>query len=178
LWYSPQRLACQKHYFWDFAEGSVSVCDYGPFVTVRVFPAGGLPVYNVSRLTATEWRLMSPEEREGFAMVVLKRPGGDGAGKGKGKGNVDKAFAEKYPYLWAFLSAAAWEDGTPRQTSTLTLFADGGVWSAAFTDRDTDQTCWGSALTLDDLLAGLEGRVQEAGSWRKRKGKPGAQKRS
>lgn len=111
-------------------------------------------------------------------MVVLKKPGGSDGGKGKGKPNVDKAFAEKYPYLWAFLSAGAWEDGTSRQTATLTLFADAGVWSAAFTDRDTDQTCWGSALTLEGLLESLESRVQDPGSWRRRKGRPGQQKRS
>lgn len=173
-----ERLVCQRHSFWDFSEGSVSACDYGPFVDFRVFPAGGQPVYGAGRCSAAEWRLLDEAQREGLALVTLKRPGGGGEGKGKGKPNVDKAFADKYPYLWAFLSAGAWEDGTTRQTSTMTLFADNGTWSAAFTDRDTDQTCWASALTLEGLLEALESRVQEAGSWRKRKGGKGGQKRS
>jgi hypothetical protein len=111
-------------------------------------------------------------------MGLLKKPqGGSGQG-GPKKANVDEDFQKDYPYVWEYLTASAYDDGTPRQTATLTLFADGGVWSCALTDRQEDRTCWCSGLTLRALLLALEDRCQEAGSWRAKKGQGKGGKRS
>lgn len=172
------RWACQRHVWFDHPGGCVSVCDYGPLVRFRVFPASGNPRYNVCQLHASRWRVMTGEERERFTMGLLEEPkegGGKGAPK---KENVDKDFQKKYPWLWEYLSAAAYKSGKPRQTATLTLFCDGGVWSSALTDREEDKTCWCSGLTLEGLLQALEERVQEPGSWRARKGSGKGGKRS
>lgn len=111
-------------------------------------------------------------------MGLLERPSAEHGKGGKGKNNVDKEFSKKYPWLWEYLTAAAYKDGTARQTATLTLFADGGVWSCALTDREEDRTCWCSGLELVGLLEALEQRVQDPGSWRQRKAGGGGRKRS
>lgn len=102
-------------------------------------------------------------------MSLLEEPSQEGGKGKKGKDNVDKEFQKKYPWVWEYLSAAAYKSGKPRQTATLTLFCDGGVWSCALTDREEDRTCWCSGLTLEGLLEALEQRVTDAGSWRQRK---------
>lgn len=172
------RFFCQRHVWFDFPQGCVSQCDYGPFVTFRTFPVGERPRYSVGRLSASHWRLLTLQQQEEYAMGLLEKPSGDG-GKGKPKkANVDQDFAKKYPWVWEYLSASAYKTGEARQTATLTLFCDGGVWSCALTDREEDRTCWCSGLTLEALLQALEERVSEPGSWRQRKGGGKGGKRS
>lgn len=62
----------------------------------------------------------------------------------------------KYPNLWAFVTAAAFEDGEPRQTGTLLLFLEQGRLKGCLNDRECGEVCFVTGSTLEDLLGRIE----------------------
>jgi hypothetical protein len=72
------------------------------------------------------------------------------------------------PALCSVLFDRAYQDGTKRTTSTLLLFADGHTLKGCLKDRDSEETAWVSAETLEGLLDALEVGLQESRlDWRK-----------
>lgn len=89
-----------------------------------------------------------------------------------GQAAEDSEFGERWPLLYEHLTSTQWEDGKNRETSTVLLFAEGGVFKACLNDRAegrvvflADQSFLG---VLDALEAGL--RVGPL-DWRQRQGK-------
>lgn len=93
---------------------------------------------------------------------------------GQGGGMVASAFGEGYPALWEYLTLAAWDDGKPRQTATLTVFCEEGVVKLCLNDRDQDRSGWVSAATVETALERLDADLREDEvDWRRPKGRGG-----
>jgi len=89
--------------------------------------------------------------------------------------SLDTDFFSSFPALGEYLTLTHWEDGTPRQRSTLTIFAEDDCWKCCLNDRDGSRSLFASASTFEGLLRTLE-RVLESDEvpWRdyaKAKGK-------
>lgn len=65
-------------------------------------------------------------------------------------------WAKAFPTLVEFLTEERWEDGAPRETGTVTIMADGGMWKCSIRDRAQGFYAFLSGKTPGDLLAGLE----------------------
>lgn len=104
--------------------------------------------------------------------------------EGKPVGSVSKAAAddvvgEGRPVLAQFLTEKLWDDGTPRQTSTLTLFCEDGTIKGSLNDRDTGRVLWASARDLGGLLDVMEELLNvENTPWREGTKRAGKDKRS
>lgn len=102
------------------------------------------------------------------------------SGKGNSGGGVPEvgALAIAYPALWEWLTATSYDDGSPRQTSTLLIFVEDGQCKACLSDRDEDCSGWASGATLEGVMESLDARLT-AGTldWRaKRKQQQGRRK--
>lgn len=104
------------------------------------------------------------------ANVVKKKSGVPGAGQAV---FVDaKTFLDgEYPLLAAHMGDPIYDDGTPRLTSTLLIFAEQGLWKACLSCRDTEEVAFVSASCVRDLLLKLEdGLEADELDWREKKG--------
>jgi len=64
------------------------------------------------------------------------------------------------PALFEFLTVAELPGGEVRQTSTLTIFTEGGMWKACLNERDSEATLFGSGENLESCLDNLEERLK------------------
>lgn len=90
---------------------------------------------------------------------------------------VDERFKNKWPNLWDYLTQTKWDDGTPRETSSLLVFAGDGRLKGMLKDRDASLTLWVAADTFERLLDLLEKAcVDPDAEWRQDRpqGQPGA----
>jgi len=79
---------------------------------------------------------------------------------------VDQAFAGTYPALFEFMTCTQF-DGKPRQTSTVTLVAEDGLFKAMLNDRENNQSLWVTAERHDEVFLVLESTLQaEPVRWR------------
>lgn len=82
----------------------------------------------------------------------------------------DSDFEGDYPFLYAFLCESKWDDGTARETGTLTLFTNDGVLKAVLNDRAFNRSAFTSAPTLSGLFDQMESALeQDCVEWRGRK---------
>lgn len=102
-----------------------------------------------------------------WEVAMLKRPtaGGD---DGKG-GTPDRDGAlECCPMLWEQLVSDEYDDGHPRQRSTLLLFADGSEAKVCLSDRDLSRVAFGTGASFQEAIGVLERQLQEDRvPWRK-----------
>lgn len=78
-------------------------------------------------------------------------------------GEVSRLF----PHLVEYLSTAAWEDGSPRELSTLLVFLDGHRWKVCLNDRATARVCFVSGADPEEALSNLEeGLAKDSVDWR------------
>ena len=116
---------------------------------------------------------------KGYLMGLMKK-----YQAGKTVGSVSKAAADDVvgdsrPVLAQFLTEKFWEDGTARQTSTLTLFCEDGTIKGSLNDRDTGRVLWASARDLGSLLDVMEELLNvENTPWREGTKRAGKDKRS
>lgn len=76
-------------------------------------------------------------------------------------------LAQLAPALAERLTLLTYEDGSARQTDTLLVFAQDGVWKAALRDRDSRLCLWAASPVLIDLVEVLEGLLCDpAAVWR------------
>jgi hypothetical protein len=82
---------------------------------------------------------------------------------------VDPAgvLLRRTPRLCQYLTDNRWEDGSARETSTITVFLDAGRLKLVLSDRALGRSAFVSGMSLEELLdaveAGLEGDCLE---WR------------
>jgi hypothetical protein len=62
----------------------------------------------------------------------------------------------KLPILWEYLQAEAYEDGTKRQPSALSVFVEGRVCKVALNDKDVQRSLYASGDTVEEALKALE----------------------
>lgn len=80
---------------------------------------------------------------------------------------ADADFAKKYPYLYAFLTANIGPDKKPRDRATLSFFAEGGTWKAAFNDKDSRASLFVTLGKPQDLFGAIEHALEkEQPEWR------------
>lgn len=105
-------------------------------------------------------------ERE-WQRMKRRQTGGNSA---PGYAVVDPEFYERYPRLFEHLAALQYEgeEGGSRQTSTLLLFAQDGVWKCFLRDRDAGEFLPLSFPSFEGLLDALEAALgEEVSVWRK-----------
>jgi hypothetical protein len=92
-------------------------------------------------------------------------------GKVQGKAATCEWLAELWPAIHEFLTLAD-EAGKKRETSTLTLFADGPACKVILNDRDKGFVLWVSAASWREALMVLEADlVSGSADWRKGRSK-------
>lgn len=104
---------------------------------------------------------------EGFAMSLLRKEDLEGRGGTGPRVLTDHKFASDYPILWSYLTQNKWQDGSPRQTSSLLLFADDGILKGMLRDRDAGLCLWVAGATVSGLFDALEAAVSDSkADWR------------
>lgn len=68
----------------------------------------------------------------------------------------DAVAAESWPLLWSHLTQTAWEDGSPRVTSSLLLFAGDGSLKIMLRDRSQGLCLWIASPSLSDAFTAIE----------------------
>jgi hypothetical protein len=102
--------------------------------------------------------------RRTYAMSLQRpaeRVGSAGVGSGGQASAEEGAFGSTFPLLFEHLTAAAWADGSTRETSSLTVFVEEGRWKACFNERALNKVCFVSGRSFMDLLSCLEAGLQE-----------------
>lgn len=80
---------------------------------------------------------------------------------------ADKGFREKYPALTEHLTLVRWEDGSARKTSTITLFAEAGLWKLTLNNREEQEVTFLTGGSLEELLGAVEQGLQtDSLEWR------------
>lgn len=93
-------------------------------------------------------------------LVTMKRPESmGGIGHEHCMTFADEAFIAEYPVLYSYLTDTKWEDGNPRETTTVLLCVDAGVLKAWVNDRALARSAWVSADSLQGLFRTLEAKL-------------------
>jgi len=80
---------------------------------------------------------------------------------------ADPTWAKGLPRICEYLSTTAWDDGTPREPSTLTIKAQDGQILCALNDKDASRTLYATADTVMGGLKSLEKHLEaNTGDWR------------
>jgi len=69
---------------------------------------------------------------------------------------LDPAFQSDYPALFEYLALTRYPDGAIRQTASLTMFSEDGVWKACLNERETSQVLFVTESSFGVLLAALD----------------------
>jgi len=95
-----------------------------------------------------------------------------GAKKATGPAASDPDADNRWPCLVLLLTATLDDDGHARETATLTLVAEGGLWKAGVRDRTANASLWRSGSTVMGVFDALEAAL-EAGTadWRSTEGR-------
>jgi len=87
---------------------------------------------------------------------------------------TDPEWAVLYPMLFDHLTQTVWPDNTVRQTSSLSLFADGGMVKAVLKDREAGLCLWAASKSFQELFGVIESLLQDpAAEWRHDRQLPG-----
>lgn len=102
----------------------------------------------------------------------MKRPESSGSDKPRGGGCPDPRLKKTCPNVVEYMTDSAWEDGKPRDTSTLTVFLEDGMVKVALNDRACSRSLYASSDTLEGAIGALEQRLREQSpEWRSWKGR-------
>lgn len=159
-------MAKRRHRPWWVDRGVYGVLRDG-WVTLWRVGWGGIPGGCV-RVSANGLLglplLMSVEE---YADMLLQPGDSRKVVGGEDAQVVDGDFANVYPLVFSYLTQTKWPDGSPRQTSTLSVFADGAVMKCVLKDRHAGLCLWCASKTIGDLFGVLEALLSDPGAeWR------------
>lgn len=88
------------------------------------------------------------------------------------------ALGSLRPAIWEYLTCEQWEDGTPRQTATVTVFWEDSRVKLCLNDRFAGRSLWVSGESLIAALDALEGQLEAGtGDWRRNRTWPAEKKR-
>jgi len=130
----------------------------------RQYSTGHLSsVFEVARDDQPELTLLSLVEREITMLTRATAPRVEGVANGV----VDPDLSKRHPTLAAHLCQVAWEDGTPRLPSTLSVFTSDGVFKACLRDRVANICLWVAAKSFGKLADALEAALNDPNTvWR------------
>lgn len=104
---------------------------------------------------------------EGVCTAMLQRRSVVDAGGKPLSTMVDVKFKQAYPQLWEHFTQTAWEDGSPREPSGLTIFVQDGAFKGLLKDNANELCLWVTAAGFFELLATLERQIgADAADWR------------
>jgi hypothetical protein len=76
-------------------------------------------------------------------------------------------LSERFPCLWRFVADDRWDDGSIRESGTVTLMVDQGWCKAALNDRGQRLVAFVTSDSLEGLLRAVDkGLVDETLEWR------------
>jgi len=98
----------------------------------------------------------------------MKRPDGSKSNGVPVPGLADQAAAKMLPLLVEHMTCDAYEDGTKRQRSTVTLFVEDGNVKACLNDRECERSLFRSAGEFLSALEAIEKALKEGdeSEWR------------
>lgn len=97
----------------------------------------------------------------------MKRPDKAQLGSTTGGKPVGGFISELYPLLWTYLTDDTWDDGKPRERSTLMLICEGGVLKVWLNDKALRRSVWVTGESPEDAMGALEqGLRDECLPWR------------
>lgn len=98
---------------------------------------------------------------------LVKRPSEKQLAAQRSKGVTDTSLVSKHPFIAAYLGDCLWDDGKPRETSTLTISATPGGMQVALNDRALGRSCYTTAGSVVEALELLETALKEdVAPWR------------
>jgi hypothetical protein len=84
---------------------------------------------------------------------------------------VTDGWYQQCPATREYLELTQWEDGSPRQPSTVTIFVEHGLVKLCLHDRDQNRSCWVSGDSFEAAWASLEDGLAAGNvEWRERQG--------
>lgn len=104
-------------------------------------------------------------------VIDVRKPVASGPGA-RAAASVNVLAQERvlYPTVFQYLTDAVWDDGSPRETSTLMLLVEDGWLKACLNDRAMGRSLWVTGDALADVLAALELHLASgSGDWRVKK---------
>lgn len=102
------------------------------------------------------WFRAPPQRRKGLLRMALSRPSEPVSAGSSIQPLNDPEFKRRFPTLLEYLTQTTWDDGSPRQTSTLLIFVDDGVLKACLNDRACERALWVASGTLSGAIAELD----------------------
>jgi hypothetical protein len=158
-----KRVKLGRASFWDV------YADEAGITAVRIRRHDGVLI-GVLRFTSAEWKLRSWAEWEEFFDMYIKKIVLTEGNKPGGPAAWDSDWEDERPALLEYLTATTDENGRPRQTATITLCAENGLWKAALNDREQLASLWVSGESVEAVLGLLEAAARlPDGPWRRSK---------
>jgi len=76
-------------------------------------------------------------------------------------------FAARFPHVFGFLVCRSYDDGTPRETGSLTLFLHDGLLKGMLKDREAGKVGFKACDSLEGVLKALDDGLADDGiDWR------------
>ena len=133
----------------------IAACDPVNRVTVRCRACG----WTAPRTRPTPPAWVPSDEVVGVAAsgeLLVRKPDKRSSRERVGASMPDESFATEYPTITGYLCDAAYEDGTPRRPSALSLFCEDGCLKLALNDKDNERSLYVASDSLEGALATLE----------------------
>lgn len=151
--YRSPAFVCHRYYtvwHWELWEPTARRCVAGSFI---------LPVVPGETLHQYEQR----GRQMALKRSVQKIEGGD-----SGAYTLDPATQKVCPTVFEYLTLEKWDDGSPRKPSSLSVFAQEGVFKCILRDKDQGLCLWVSSDTLSMLFNALEAALADPETiWRR-----------
>jgi hypothetical protein len=99
---------------------------------------------------------------------VMRKPEKPVLAAGKVEGAFpDEGWLKRYPTLCQYMTDAAWDDGTARECSQLSISCREGDVCLALNDKDLQQSLYTAAESVTEALKLMEGALADGrGQWR------------
>jgi hypothetical protein len=111
--------------------------------------------------------------------MALRKPSGVSGAVGHPAVDLSGTWLAPFPHVRDFLCVPVWDDGSPRQVGSITLFCDEGRMKACANDKDAQLMCFVSGESLEAVFASLEAVLASGGGdWRAMKQGPRTARRS
>lgn len=159
-----------------------SVWTYGPVLYAALHWESGYPL---------SWAYLDARERPGVTfesliqevkIMALNRRTAIVEGADVSDMNPEPRAVKEVPNVWEYLTSCRYADGSPRETSSISIFCQDGQIRIMLRDRDSQQCLWATADGLFVALKLLDAKLgDEKAEWRQdrfAKGKDGKEKGS
>lgn len=123
--------------------------------------------------SSDSWDKGTYAEREDFVLDQIRKLSRPAQGAVDRPCANDQEIARKFPHLHQHLTLTSYEDGSPRQTCSLTFFAQQGRFRGFLNDRDSGGAIGVEADGLQGILRALEAELaspQPSWFWRNDQG--------